>query len=176
MSTVAIAAVGSRGDVAPLTGVGVALQQAGHRVVVAAYTPFADLITGCGLEFRELPADFTPGADSADVSPSQAAAAMFTPRGVRSGSPFGTSTRSQNCSNQMAEAGLKRTSTGGHSAITWRDDDRGEDHRYERSDERPLEDMAKRIRLPVQRRRHVGGASTGIGSAHAGRRHLIGGN
>ena len=69
MSTVAIAAVGSRGDVGPLTGVGVALQDAGHRVVVAAYTPFADLITGCGLEFRELPADFTPGADHAPTPP-----------------------------------------------------------------------------------------------------------
>jgi sterol 3beta-glucosyltransferase len=88
MSTVAIAAIGSRGDVSPLTGVGVALQQAGHRVVMAAYTPFADLITGCGLEFRELPADFTPGADSADVSPRDALAAMFTPRGVRATGQF----------------------------------------------------------------------------------------
>jgi UDP:flavonoid glycosyltransferase YjiC (YdhE family) len=83
MSTVAIAAIGSRGDVAPLTGAGVALREAGHQVVVAAYTPFADLITGCGLEFRELAADFTPGADNADVSPREALAAMFTPRGVR---------------------------------------------------------------------------------------------
>ncbi|HKP41442.1 glycosyltransferase [Mycobacterium sp.] len=58
MSTIAIAAIGSRGDVAPLTGVGVRLQQAGHRVVMAAYTPFADLISSCGLEFRELPVDF----------------------------------------------------------------------------------------------------------------------
>jgi sterol 3beta-glucosyltransferase len=83
MSTVAIAAIGSRGDVAPLTGVGVALREAGHRVVMAAYTPFADLIIGCGLEFRELTADFTPGAENADVSPREALAAMFTPRGVR---------------------------------------------------------------------------------------------
>jgi UDP:flavonoid glycosyltransferase YjiC (YdhE family) len=82
LSTVAIAAVGSRGDVAPLTGVGVALREAGHRVVVAAYTPFSDLITACGLEFRELPADFTAGAD-ADVSPKAALATMFTRRGVR---------------------------------------------------------------------------------------------
>jgi UDP:flavonoid glycosyltransferase YjiC (YdhE family) len=82
LSTVAIAAVGSRGDVAPLTGVGVALREAGHRVVVTAYTPFSDLITACGLEFRELPADFTPGAD-AGVSPKAALATMFTPRGVR---------------------------------------------------------------------------------------------
>jgi UDP:flavonoid glycosyltransferase YjiC (YdhE family) len=83
MSTVAIAAIGSRGDVAPLTGVGVALREAGHRVVVAAYTPFADRITGCGLEFRELPADFTPGADHADATSRETIAAIFTPRGVR---------------------------------------------------------------------------------------------
>lgn len=83
MSTVAVAAVGSRGDVGPLTGVGVALQRAGHRVVMAAYTPFADLITGRGLEFLELPADFTPGADHADATSKDTLAAIFTPRGVR---------------------------------------------------------------------------------------------
>lgn len=44
MSRVVIIAVGSRGDVAPLTGVGVALQQAGHTVSIAAYTPFAAMI------------------------------------------------------------------------------------------------------------------------------------
>ncbi|HET6733712.1 glycosyltransferase [Mycobacterium sp.] len=83
MSVVAIAAVGSRGDVAPLAGVGAALQQAGHRVVIAAYTPFADLIAGCGSEFRELPADFTPGADHADATSKETFAEIFTPRGQR---------------------------------------------------------------------------------------------
>jgi UDP:flavonoid glycosyltransferase YjiC (YdhE family) len=83
MSTVAIAAVGSRGDVAPLAGVGAALQQAGHRVVIAAYTPFADLITGSGCEFRDLPADFTPGTDHADTTSKETVAAIFTPRGQR---------------------------------------------------------------------------------------------
>lgn len=83
MSTVAIAAVGSRGDVAPLAGLGAALQQAGHRVVIAAYTPFADLITGAGCEFRELPADFTPGSDHADATSKEVFAAMFTPSGQR---------------------------------------------------------------------------------------------
>jgi UDP:flavonoid glycosyltransferase YjiC (YdhE family) len=47
MSRVVIIAVGSRGDVAPLTGVGVALQQAGHEVAIVAYTPFADMIANC---------------------------------------------------------------------------------------------------------------------------------
>jgi UDP:flavonoid glycosyltransferase YjiC (YdhE family) len=83
VSTVAIAAVGSRGDVAPLAGVGVRLRAAGHRVVVAAYTPFAELVTGCGLEFRELPADFTPGADHADATSRETFAAVFGRRGVR---------------------------------------------------------------------------------------------
>jgi sterol 3beta-glucosyltransferase len=83
MNTVAIAAVGSRGDVAPLTGLGDALQQAGHRVVIAAYTPFADLITGAGCEFRELPADFTPGSDHADTTSKDVFAAMFAPSGQR---------------------------------------------------------------------------------------------
>jgi sterol 3beta-glucosyltransferase len=82
MSTVAIAAVGSRGDVAPLTGIGVRLLQAGHRVVMAAYTPFADLITGCGLEFRELPVDFTPGTDNTD-NLAKAFAELFAPSGMR---------------------------------------------------------------------------------------------
>lgn len=83
MSTVAIAAVGSRGDVAPLAGVGAALQLAGHRVVIAAYTPFAGLVTDAGCEFRELPADFTPGADHADAASKETIAAIVTPRGQR---------------------------------------------------------------------------------------------
>lgn len=82
MSTIAIAAVGSRGDVAPLTGLGTRLQQAGHRVVMAAFTPFKDLITGSGLEFRDMPVDFTPGADRPD-NPVTAVASLFGPRGMR---------------------------------------------------------------------------------------------
>jgi UDP:flavonoid glycosyltransferase YjiC (YdhE family) len=82
VSTIAIAAVGSYGDVAPLTGVGARLQQAGHRVVMAAYTPFADLITDCGLEFRELPADFTPGIDHTDNA-AKAFVSLFGPAGMR---------------------------------------------------------------------------------------------
>lgn len=83
MSTVAIAAVGSRGDVAPVAGLGAALRGAGHRVVIAAYTPFADLITEAGCEFRQLPADFTPGTDHADATSKETFAAIFTPRGQR---------------------------------------------------------------------------------------------
>jgi UDP:flavonoid glycosyltransferase YjiC (YdhE family) len=52
-----IAAVGSRGDVAPLTGLGTALRGAGHNVTVAAFGMFEELVTGCGLGFRLVPGD-----------------------------------------------------------------------------------------------------------------------
>jgi len=54
---VLIVTVGSRGDVAPFTGLGTALRAAGHSVTIAGYEMFADLVTGCGLEFRALPGD-----------------------------------------------------------------------------------------------------------------------
>lgn len=82
MSTVAIAAIGSRGDVAPMTGVGVRLQQAGHRVVVAAYAIFADLITGCGLEFREVPLDITV-TNHYEGNAAKGLAEFFGPGGMR---------------------------------------------------------------------------------------------
>lgn len=83
MSRVVIIAVGSRGDVAPLTGVGVALQQAGHTVSIVAYTPFADMITECGLVFRELPAELELAADGAEVAPMKGLAAFASPTGMR---------------------------------------------------------------------------------------------
>jgi sterol 3beta-glucosyltransferase len=52
-----IAAVGSRGDVAPITGLGTALRGAGHDVTVATYKTFEELVTGCGLGFRLVPGD-----------------------------------------------------------------------------------------------------------------------
>ncbi len=54
---VLIVTVGSRGDVAPFTGLGTALNAAGHSVTIAGYEMFAGLVTGCGLEFRALPGD-----------------------------------------------------------------------------------------------------------------------
>ncbi len=54
---VLIVAVGSRGDVAPFTGLATALNAAGHDTVVAGYEMFASLVTGCGLEFHALPGD-----------------------------------------------------------------------------------------------------------------------
>ncbi|MFJ5546153.1 glycosyltransferase [Streptomyces sp. NPDC093225] len=52
-----IATAGSRGDVAPYTGLGVALRRAGHEVALAATEGFAPLAAEAGLEFRPLPAD-----------------------------------------------------------------------------------------------------------------------
>ncbi|MFD3471451.1 glycosyltransferase [Streptomyces sp. NPDC058682] len=52
-----IATAGSRGDVAPYTGLGAALRDAGHEVALAATESFAPLAGEAGLEFRPLPAD-----------------------------------------------------------------------------------------------------------------------
>ncbi|MFB8749100.1 glycosyltransferase [Streptomyces parvulus] len=52
-----IAAAGSRGDVAPYTGLGAELRRAGYDVALAATDTFAPLTHDAGLEFRSLPAD-----------------------------------------------------------------------------------------------------------------------
>ncbi|MFE7444299.1 glycosyltransferase [Streptomyces chartreusis] len=50
-----IAAAGSRGDVAPYTGLGAGLREAGHDVALATTDAFAPLVKEAGLEFRSLP-------------------------------------------------------------------------------------------------------------------------
>ncbi|WP_327319930.1 glycosyltransferase [Streptomyces sp. NBC_01235] len=50
-----IAAAGSRGDVAPYTGLGAHLRRAGHDVALAATDVHAPLVRAAGLEFRGLP-------------------------------------------------------------------------------------------------------------------------
>jgi sterol 3beta-glucosyltransferase len=50
-----VVTVGSRGDVAPFTGLASRLQHAGHQVVMAPQEPYADLASGCGLDCRPLP-------------------------------------------------------------------------------------------------------------------------
>ncbi|WP_369213159.1 glycosyltransferase [Streptomyces flavofungini] len=52
-----IAAAGSRGDVAPYTGLGAELCRAGCDVTLATTDTFAPLVHDAGLEFRSLPAD-----------------------------------------------------------------------------------------------------------------------
>lgn len=52
-----IATAGSRGDVAPYTGLGAELRRAGYDVALATTDAFAPLVREAGLEFRALPAD-----------------------------------------------------------------------------------------------------------------------
>ena len=54
---VLVLAIGSRGDVAPYTGLGVRLQQAGHQVTIATHSLFAELVRSRGLGFSALPMD-----------------------------------------------------------------------------------------------------------------------
>ncbi|WP_028813136.1 glycosyltransferase [Streptomyces flavidovirens] len=52
-----IITAGSRGDVAPFTGLGRRLLDVGHQVAVAAHPSFAALVGGCGLDYRPVPGD-----------------------------------------------------------------------------------------------------------------------
>ncbi|MDX3244522.1 glycosyltransferase, partial [Streptomyces sp. ME18-1-4] len=48
---------GSRGDVAPFTGLGHALVRAGHEVTLVTHARFAPLVAGSGVGFHALPVD-----------------------------------------------------------------------------------------------------------------------
>ena len=73
-----IVTAGSRGDVAPFTGLGQRLQQAGHQVALAAHDRFADLVHECGLEYRALPGDPVELVRARTAAPSpQAARSVF---------------------------------------------------------------------------------------------------
>ncbi|MFF8835590.1 glycosyltransferase [Streptomyces sp. NPDC015130] len=48
---------GSRGDVAPFTGLSAGLVRAGHEVTLAAHGLFEPLVAGSGVRFRPLPVD-----------------------------------------------------------------------------------------------------------------------
>jgi sterol 3beta-glucosyltransferase len=75
---VLIVTAGSHGDVAPFTGLGVRLQQAGHQVALAAHDRFADLVRGSGLEHRALPGDPVELVRARSAAPSpQAARSVF---------------------------------------------------------------------------------------------------
>lgn len=50
MARIVIAAIGSRGDVAPLTGFGRRLRDSGHDVVMATVTELGGHVSDCGLE------------------------------------------------------------------------------------------------------------------------------
>src|SRR3954463_7375024 len=70
---VLIVTAGSRGDVAPFTGLGQRLQEAGHQVAIAAHELFAELVRGCGLEYRRLPGDPVELARARMAAPSPGA-------------------------------------------------------------------------------------------------------
>jgi sterol 3beta-glucosyltransferase len=71
---VLIVTAGSRGDVAPFTGLGQRLQQAGHQVALAAHDRFADLVHEGGLEHRALPGDPVELVRARTAAPSPEAA------------------------------------------------------------------------------------------------------
>lgn len=71
---VLIVTAGSLGDVAPFTGLGQRLQQAGHQVALAAHGLFADLVREAGLEYRPLPGDPVELGRARTAAPSPEAA------------------------------------------------------------------------------------------------------
>ncbi|MFI0242251.1 glycosyltransferase [Streptomyces sp. NPDC016845] len=75
-----IAAAGSRGDVAPYTGLGAELQRAGYDVTLAATDAFAPLVREAGLTFRSLPADTRESGAATTKRELMRAAAAFTTR------------------------------------------------------------------------------------------------
>ncbi|NNH69996.1 glycosyltransferase family 1 protein [Nocardia uniformis] len=83
MSRIIIVSIGSRGDIAPLTGLGVRLKEAGHQVVMAAHSVFDELITGCGLEFREMATNLDIDMTNPDVDKQKAGLKFAVPAGVR---------------------------------------------------------------------------------------------
>ncbi|MFD8479550.1 glycosyltransferase [Kitasatospora sp. NPDC059673] len=58
-----VTAAGSHGDVAPYTGLGVRLAEAGHEVALATHRSYAGMVERCGLEFRPLPGDPRAGGE-----------------------------------------------------------------------------------------------------------------
>ena len=54
---VLIAAVGSRGDVAPYLGIGERLRQAGHAVTIAAHPSYAPMVRAAGVETHPMAGD-----------------------------------------------------------------------------------------------------------------------
>jgi UDP:flavonoid glycosyltransferase YjiC (YdhE family) len=54
---VLIVTSGSMGDVAPYTGLGARLQEAGHEVTIATHAPFRETVERAGPAFEPLPGD-----------------------------------------------------------------------------------------------------------------------
>ena len=93
MAKVVIAAIGSRGDTAPMIAIGSRLQQAGHDVVLSAQSIFAELIESCGLRWlphdigaaapdRNLDADGN-GLGLGDENPAKLIMEFMSPKGMQ---------------------------------------------------------------------------------------------
>ncbi|MEV4319878.1 glycosyltransferase [Actinocrispum sp. NPDC049592] len=63
---IVIIAVGSRGDVAPYTGLAVRLMADGHDVAIATQGAFEAMVNACGAQFRLMPGDIRTDLASAD--------------------------------------------------------------------------------------------------------------
>ncbi|MFI7597914.1 glycosyltransferase [Actinoplanes sp. NPDC049681] len=74
MVRILIVTAGSHGDVAPFTGLGRRLHEAGHHVALAAHERFAGLVRGCALEHRPLPGDPVDLVRARTAAPSPEAA------------------------------------------------------------------------------------------------------
>ncbi|MFI9383330.1 glycosyltransferase [Kutzneria sp. NPDC052558] len=84
MAKVVITAVGSRGDTAPMIAIGTRLQDAGHDVVLTAFTIFRDLVTESGLRFRPHDLSIDEGVAENDVPDPLAALKQFlSPKGIQ---------------------------------------------------------------------------------------------
>jgi len=77
---IVIMAAGSQGDVAPYTGMGVRLRDAGDEVALATHESCAPLVRECGLAFSRLPGD-RYGAPSLSSSAAGAAGRSTEPTG-----------------------------------------------------------------------------------------------
>ncbi|MFG2501182.1 glycosyltransferase [Streptomyces sp. NPDC048441] len=77
-----LAAAGSYGDVAPYTGLGVRLREAGHDVTLATQESFAALVRCAGLAFRPLPADTSAGGGAGKRQLMRTAAAFVRELGA----------------------------------------------------------------------------------------------
>jgi sterol 3beta-glucosyltransferase len=80
MTRVVIEAFGTRGDVAPLTGLGVRLRQdLGVDVAIAAQHPYEEMVTEAGLEFRLLPKDTEQATRDSDYGQALVDGARMSP-------------------------------------------------------------------------------------------------
>ncbi|QSY48838.1 MULTISPECIES: glycosyltransferase [Streptomyces] len=85
---VLIMTAGSRGDVAPYTGIGARLREAGHHVAVAAPGSFAGLVADSGLDFQGLPVDPRGRKPPADGSGGSGGAPSGTRELIRAAAAF----------------------------------------------------------------------------------------